>query len=67
MRPAGAQDELEGEPLTWAGLKTALAVAPPIMAPGAFVLLGVLIFALGNPRVRIELEPATPVRLAAAA
>jgi hypothetical protein len=56
---------LEGEPLTWAGLKTALAVAPPIMAPGAFILLGVLIFALGNERLRIELAPATFVHAVA--
>src|SRR5438067_12725642 len=42
---------LEGAPLTWENLKTALAVAPPIMGPGAFVPLGALIFALGIPRV----------------
>src|SRR5437868_4475970 len=28
---------LQGSPFTWENLKTALAVAPPIMAPGAFV------------------------------
>jgi uncharacterized membrane protein YedE/YeeE len=59
---------LEGEPLTWNGLKTALAVAPPILAPGAFILLGALVFGLGAERLRIEFAPATtgPVRLAAA-
>src|SRR4051812_14106993 len=59
---------LEGEPLTWNGLKTALAVAPPILAPGAFILLGALVLGLGAERLRIEFAPATTgrVRLAAA-
>ena len=58
---------LEGAPVTWEGLQAALAVAPPLFAPGAFLLLGALIFALGNPRVRIDLQPAAPARLAGAA
>ena len=58
---------LEGSPFTWENLKTALAVAPPILAPGAFVMLGMMVFALGSPRVRIELEPVAPLRLARAA
>lgn len=49
---------LEGAPLTWANLTTALACAPPIFAPGAFILLGALVLAAGNPRVHIELQPA---------
>lgn len=58
---------LEGDALTWTNLKTALAVAPPILAPGAFILLGALIFGLGAERLRIELAPAVrPVRLAVA-
>jgi hypothetical protein len=49
---------LQGAPLTWENVTTALAVAPPIFAPGAFALVGALVLAAGNPRVRIELQPA---------
>jgi hypothetical protein len=58
---------LEGSPRTWENLKTALAVAPPLFAPGAFIMLGALVFVLGSPRVRIELQPAAPIQLARAA
>jgi hypothetical protein len=58
---------LEGVPLTWENLQAALAAAPPLFAPGAFVMLGALVFVLGNPRVRIDLQPAAPIQLARAA
>ena len=57
---------LEGGPLSFAGLKAALAVAPPLFAPGGFAAVGLLVWALGSPRLAIELKfpDATPPRLA---
>jgi hypothetical protein len=47
---------LAGTPLTFANVGAALAVAPPLFAPGAFAAIGVLVWLLGSPRVAIELK-----------
>jgi hypothetical protein len=52
---------LEGTPLTFAGLKAALAVAPPLFAPGAFTAVGVILYLVGSPRVTIAVRGAEPV------
>ena len=44
---------LAGDRLTWQGLQTALAVAPPLFAPGAFIGLGALVWLLGRPEFQI--------------
>ena len=57
-----------GEKLTWQGLQAALAVAPPLFAPGAFLGLGVVVLLLASPRVEVGLrseQPLRPARLAA--
>lgn len=54
---------LQGTPLTWEGLTTALAVAPPLFAPGAFIGLGALVFLLGDPRLELRFG-APPARAA---
>ena len=57
-----------GEKLTWQGLQAALAVAPPLFAPGAFLGLGVVVLLLASPRVEVGLRrepPLRPARLAA--
>lgn len=61
---------LEGGPLTVANLEAALAVAPPLFAPGAFLGVGAVLLALASRRVVVELQGAerveprvTPTRL----
>src|SRR5438874_11099704 len=48
---------LEGLPLTWANLEPALAVAPPLFAPGAFAAIGAIVWALGSRKVVIRFAP----------
>lgn len=48
---------LAGDALSWDGLMTALAVAPPLMAPGAFAGLGLAVFVLATPRLELRLRP----------
>lgn len=48
-------------------LGTALTVAPPVMAPGAFVVIGIALWALSSPRVRLTLRDAGPKTADAAA
>ena len=47
---------LTGQRLAWDVLANALAAAPPLFAPGAFLGLGALLWVLGNPAVVIRLE-----------
>jgi hypothetical protein len=47
---------LAGTPVTFDNLKAALAVAPPLFAPGGFAAVGVLVWLLGSPRLAIELK-----------
>lgn len=44
---------LESGASRWADLEAALAVAPPLFAPGAFVALGGLVWLLGNRRFQL--------------
>ena len=46
---------LSGQRLTWDMVQNALAAAPPVAAPGAFIGLGVVVMLLANPALRIEL------------
>jgi hypothetical protein len=46
---------LDGDPLNLTALKAALAVAPPLFAPGAFAAVGVMVWMIASPRVAIEL------------
>jgi hypothetical protein len=48
---------LEGSPLSLDGLEAALAVAPPLFAPGAFVGIGAVLWMIGNPSLVIRLSP----------
>lgn len=57
---------MEGTPLTFAALKAALAVAPPLFAPGGFAGIGMLVWLLGSPRLAIELKLGAPAPLAGA-
>ena len=45
---------LEGEPLSLENLNAALAVAPPLFAPAAFLGIGVLLAVVASPRVNIR-------------
>lgn len=47
---------LQGEPITLHALVNALAVAPPLFAPAGFAGIGALVWALGNPRVTINVQ-----------
>ena len=51
-------------PFRVSDLAAALAVAPPLFAPGAFAGLGALIWVLGNPRLELAIHDA-PATLAA--
>jgi hypothetical protein len=51
---------LDGAPLTFAGLKAALAVAPPLFAPAAFAAVGVMLYLVGNPRLTIAVRGEEP-------
>jgi hypothetical protein len=51
---------LEGAPITFAALKAALAVAPPLFAPGAFAAVGVVLYLVGNPRLTIAVRDVAP-------
>jgi hypothetical protein len=53
---------LEGGPVTLEGLEAALAVAPPLFAPGAFAGIGAVLWLLGNPALVIRLAP-TPAEV----
>lgn len=48
---------LESSPLSLEGLDAALAVAPPLFAPGAFAGIGAVLWIIGNPRLTIRLAP----------
>ena len=45
---------LAGQRVTWDAVQSALAVAPPVAAPGAFIGLGVVVYLLGSPALRIQ-------------
>ena len=51
---------LAGDALTFERLTAALAVAPPLFAPGAFAAVGMLVWLLGSPRLAIELKLGAP-------
>jgi hypothetical protein len=46
---------LEGEAWTFTAIENALAVAPPLAAPGAFIAIGGVFALLASPRLRLEL------------
>jgi hypothetical protein len=48
---------LEGQSVTLKNIELALAVAPPIAAPGAFIALGGLLWIIASPRLSLELVP----------
>lgn len=48
---------LEGAPLTFEGVKAALAVAPPMFAAAGFAGIGGVVWMLGNPRLNIAFAP----------
>jgi hypothetical protein len=52
---------LAGQKLAWDTLQTALAAAPPLFAPGAFLGLGAALWLLANPALHIAVDapPAT--------
>ena len=45
---------MEGQPPTLAALTAALAVAPPLFAPGAFAMIGGIVWLLGNPKLELH-------------
>jgi len=45
---------LEGQEVTWKAIELALAVAPPLAAPGAFIAVGGLLMLLASPRVELS-------------
>lgn len=47
---------LEGAPVTREALLAALAVAPPVFAPGAFAGVGVIVWLLGSPRLTLGFD-----------
>ncbi|HVE87254.1 MAG TPA: hypothetical protein VND93_30570 [Myxococcales bacterium] len=47
---------LREEPITLHSVWIALAVAPPLFAPAGFAGIGALVWALGNPRVEINVR-----------
>jgi hypothetical protein len=47
---------LEGAPITRQALVAALAVAPPVFAPGAFAGIGIIVWLLGSPRLNVSFE-----------
>ena len=47
---------LEGAPITRDALIAALAVAPPVFAPGAFAGIGVIVWLLGSPRLTLGFD-----------
>ncbi|MDQ3265871.1 MAG: hypothetical protein M3Y59_19820 [Myxococcota bacterium] len=49
--------ELSEQALTTEALKDVLGSVPPLLAPGAFFAVGVLVMAVGAARVRISLQP----------
>jgi hypothetical protein len=48
---------LEDQAITVRNIEYALAVAPPIAAPGAFIALGGLLWLVASPRLKLELRP----------
>jgi hypothetical protein len=46
---------LAGGELTWSRIEDALAVAPPLGAPGSFLAFGVLLWAVVSPRISLTL------------
>lgn len=57
---------LAGEALTAANLTAALAVAPPLFAPGSFAGIGVLVWLVASPRLTLRYEVAAAARVALA-
>jgi hypothetical protein len=51
----------------WDALETAFGAAPPAFAPGAFTMVGLLLYVLGskNALIRLRLPPKRPARAAA--
>jgi hypothetical protein len=48
---------LEGQEVTFKAIEFALAVAPPLAAPGAFVAAGGLLMLLASPRLELAIKP----------
>ncbi len=53
-------EDLADEGVSLLSLEGALAVAPPLFAPGAFVILGALLWVIASPRVELRVVDAAP-------
>lgn len=59
---------LAGQRLDWGVVQNALAAAPPVAAPGAFIGLGVVVWLLASPALRIQFDqPAAALKVPAIA
>ncbi len=54
------REDLADETLTWPAVQGALALAPPLFAPLAFLGVGALLCLLSHPRVLVGLAPKAP-------
>lgn len=54
---------LEGQELTFESVELALAVAPPLGAPGAFFGIGVMLWLIVSPRISVRIETIPEVAL----
>jgi hypothetical protein len=53
--------DLQNEEVTWAAFLGALGSAPPLLAPAAFLAVGLMLIAVGARRVRISIQtPGAP-------
>ena len=56
---------LADQPLTWNTIEPALACAPPLAAPGAFIAIGGLLLLLASPRLELAIKPRRKLALVA--